>query len=124
MNIEIEPSPTVRLHMIIYGSWGEQGTILRYINTINTNDSVSSNDVDVDVSDSSSGNRVSISIVNFTRPIKTQDTLVLREEIVCSANSYPKITDNTTLNKMGDRDGASMAVTYEEDNDKALFSWQ
>lgn len=88
MNIEIEPSPTVRLHMIIYGSWGEQGTILRYINTINTNDSVSSNDVDIDVSDSSSSNKVNISIATFARSIKTQGTLVLREEIVCSANSY------------------------------------
>jgi hypothetical protein len=74
--------------MIYYGSWGEQRTIPRYINTINTNDSVSSNDVDIDVSDSSSSNKVNISIATFARSIKTQGTLVLREEIVCSANSY------------------------------------
>lgn len=94
--------------MIFYGSWGEQRTIPRFINTINTNDSVSSNDVDVDVSDSSGGNKVSISIVNFAGPIRTQDTLVLKEEIVRSANSYHGITGITTLNKMGDRDGVSM----------------
>ena len=47
-------------------------------------------------------------VVAADRQIKTQDTLVLREEIVCSANSCHGITDNTTLNKMGDRDGASM----------------
>jgi len=123
--IGFDPSPYSAVAYDILWVLANAENNTRYYNLIDD----TSNDVSNNINNSSGLNdSLGIDIVDLAKTFKeTQDTGILKEELVHSANSYQGITGNTSLNKMGDRERAEydiLAIRYIKVNDKAPFVWQ